>query len=126
MRSLSRRWWTRALSSAIGLCLSATLALGHAIVQKASLDDSTVQANTATHVTLKFNSGIEAGFTKVTLVKASGEEEPLIVESASAPATVRIQLPPLAAGAYGLRYKVLAVDGHVTENVLRFTVAATK
>jgi methionine-rich copper-binding protein CopC len=35
---------------------------------------------------------------------------------------VRVDLPPLAAGAYGLRYKVLAVDGHVTESVLRFTV----
>jgi hypothetical protein len=36
---------------------------------------------------------------------------------------VTVDLPPLAAGSYGLRYKVLAADGHVTESLLRFTVA---
>jgi methionine-rich copper-binding protein CopC len=76
-------------------------------------------------VTLTFNSSIESGFTKVMLVTERGEERPLEVEPASGTATLSVQLPPLAAGAYGLRYKVLAVDGHVTENVLRFTVAPT-
>jgi methionine-rich copper-binding protein CopC len=74
-------------------------------------------------VTLTFNSRIESGFTKVMLVSAHGEERPLEIDPASTPATVSVQLPPLAAGSYGLRYKVLAVDGHVTENVLRFNVA---
>jgi methionine-rich copper-binding protein CopC len=35
-----------------------------------------------------------------------------------------IAVPALAAGKYALRYKVLAADGHVTENVLRFEVMA--
>ena len=33
-----------------------------------------------------------------------------------------MDIPALAAGAYGLRYKVLAADGHFTENGLRFKV----
>ena len=37
---------------------------------------------------------------------------------------IALELPALSAGAFVLRYKVLAVDGHVTENLLRFTVAA--
>jgi methionine-rich copper-binding protein CopC len=37
-----------------------------------------------------------------------------------------VKVPPLAAGRYGLRYKVLAADGHVTESVLRFTVESEK
>jgi methionine-rich copper-binding protein CopC len=100
------------------------LALAHAVVQKASLDDTKVVAGKATHVTLKFNSGIEPKFTKVTLVERGGGERALAVAPASGPATVDVELPPLAAGTYGLRYKVLAVDGHVTEDVLRFTVTA--
>jgi methionine-rich copper-binding protein CopC len=92
------------------------------VVQKASLEDAAVQADKATRVTLTFNSGIESGFAKVMLVTERGEERPLEVEPASGPSTLSVQLPPLAAGGYGLRYKVLAVDGHVTENVLRFTV----
>jgi len=104
------------------IALSATLALGHAVVQKASLEDAAVQANKATSVTLTFNSSIESGFAKVMLVTERGEERPLEVEPATGSSTLSVQLPPLAAGSYGLRYKVLAVDGHVTENVLRFTV----
>jgi methionine-rich copper-binding protein CopC len=106
-----------------GVALSATLALGHAVVQKASLEDAAVREHEATRVTLTFNSGIESGFAKVMLVTEGGEERPLEVEPASGPSTLSVQLPPLAAGSYGLRYKVLAVDGHVTESVLRFTVA---
>ena len=119
---MSRRQWRQACLSAAVLALSATLSFGHAVVKKASLDDTTVRANEATRVTLTFNSGIESGFTKVLLVTERGEERPLEVEPANGPSTVSVQLPPLAAGTYGLRYKVLAVDGHVTENVLRFTV----
>jgi methionine-rich copper-binding protein CopC len=120
---MSRRHWTHACLSAAVLALSATLAFGHAVVQKASLDEETVRANEATRVTLTFNSRIESGFTKVVLVSAQGEERALDIVPASSPAIVTVQLPPLVAGSYGLRYKVLAVDGHVTENVLRFTVA---
>jgi copper resistance protein C len=112
------RW----LAFAVLLAALPALALAHAVVQKASLDDSAVVAGEATHVTLKFNSGIEPGFTKVTLVDARGEERALTLGPASGAATVDVALPPLAAGTYGLRYKVLAVDGHVTEDVLRFTV----
>ncbi len=120
---MARRLWTHACWSAAVVALSATLAFGHAVVQKASLDEETVRANEATRVTLTFNSRIESGFTKVVLVSPHGEERPLEIDPASTPATVSVQLPPLVAGSYGLRYKVLAVDGHVTENMLRFTVA---
>ena len=119
---MSQRQWKQVCLSAAGIALSATLSFGHAVVTKASLEGTTVHANEATTVTLTFNSGIESGFTKVLLVTGGGEQRPLEVEPAGGPSTVSVQLPPLAAGTYGLRYKVLAVDGHVTENVLRFTV----
>lgn len=123
---MPRRWWKNSCWSGAGLVLWATLAFAHAVVQKASLEDAAVKPDTPTAVTLRFNSGIEEGFTKVTLVTDHGGEQTLTVEPGAGPATVRVQLPALAAGSYGLRYKVLAVDGHVTENVLRFTVAPAK
>ena len=119
-----RRYWPRAWWFAFLWMSLTTLAHGHAVVQRTSLGDAPVKANTPTRITLKFNSGIEKGFTRVMLVTESGEARPLEVSPGDAPATVSVDLPALAAGRYGLRYKVLAVDGHVTENVVRFTVAA--
>lgn len=109
-------------AGALGALAVASLAAAHAVVQKASLEDTAVRPDTATRVTLKFNSAVEPGFTRVTLLRDGGDEQPLAVEPVQGAAAVHVDLPPLPAGAYGLRYKVLAVDGHVTESVLRFTV----
>jgi methionine-rich copper-binding protein CopC len=35
---------------------------------------------------------------------------------------VLVQLPALTSGNYALRYRVLAADGHVTEDTIRFSV----
>jgi methionine-rich copper-binding protein CopC len=104
--------------------LVAARADAHAVVIKASLDDAPVHANTPTQVTLQFNSRIEPGFTRVTLLGAT--EEPLAVEAGPDAGRVTVALPGLAAGAYALRYKVLAVDGHVTESTLRFRVTGAE
>jgi copper resistance protein C len=40
------------------------------------------------------------------------------------PDRLTIPLEALSPGAYVLRYRVLAVDGHITEGALRFTVGA--
>ncbi len=37
-----------------------------------------------------------------------------------------VELPALAPGAYALRYRVLATDGHYTDNALRFRVRAER
>jgi hypothetical protein len=109
---------------ALALCLPASLALAHAVLTRASLQETPVVVEKATQVTLRFNTAIELGFTKVLLVSAAGEERALEVAPGGDPGTVTVGLPPLPAGAYGLRYKVLAADGHVTESILRFRVSA--
>ena len=111
----------RARSLAAVLSLLPGIALAHAILTKASLE-GTVRAGTPTAVTLQFNSRIELEVTKVVLVNAAGEEQPLAITPASGPGAFAVSLPALAPGAYGLRYKVLAADGHVTESILRFRV----
>ncbi len=122
MRSVLRL----ACSGALVLCLVPSIALAHAIMIRASLEETPVVANAATRVTLHFNTSVELRFTKVLLVNGAGEERALAVAPGAAPGTLIVTLPPLPAGAYGLRYKVLATDGHVTENILRFRVSAPK
>src|SRR5262245_47152452 len=97
--------------------------LGHAVLTKASLEGTPIRPQTETTVTLSFNAASEPGFTKVILVDARNEERVLPVLPQSTAGKVSVTVPPLAPGTYGLRYKVLAADGHVTESVLRFTVA---
>jgi len=116
------RPWERGCRAALVLAGAPALVLAHAILTKASLEGG-VAAGKATTVTLRFNAGIEPGFTRVQLVDARGEARTLEVAPGTGPDRVIVNVPPLEAGSYGLRYKVLAADGHVTESVLRFKVA---
>src|SRR5262245_41656266 len=114
-----------ALSLLLVLCRAAPL-LAHAVLTKTTLDGTPVRAGTPTTVTLSFNAAIEPGLSKVVLVNERREERVLEVVPRSEREAVTVTLPALTPGAYGLRYKVLAVDGHVTESVVRFKVAATE
>jgi hypothetical protein len=124
----------RPASSAVAAVLGLAIAAGagrpeavhaHAVVTKATLRDATIPANTPAETTLEFNSAIERSLAKVTLVDAQGGETVLAQAPGERPANVLVvALPALAAGRYALKYKVLAADGHVTESVLRFEVAA--
>ncbi|HWP66726.1 MAG TPA: copper resistance CopC family protein [Candidatus Limnocylindria bacterium] len=100
-------------------------AAAHAVVTRATLRDAIIPAGKASETTLEFNGAIEAKLAKVTLVDDGGTERALeLVPGGHPPNVLVVSLPPLAPGHYALRYKVLAADGHVTESVLRFRVAA--
>lgn len=112
------------------LCASLLVALpavacAHAVVKRSSIGDKPLAAGQPTHVTLYFNSAIVTSHTTVKLVGADGNATPLdLVPGAHEPGTLVVALPALQAGSYALHYRVLAADGHVTESVLRFRVAA--
>jgi methionine-rich copper-binding protein CopC len=119
-------------ASLAALLLSAPLVLlmvspasPHAIVLESSLVHDAVLERAPGQVTLRFNSKLEKRFTRITL--AAGDRPPAPValpgdDDASQPDRIVIPLSPLAPGVYVLRYRVLAVDGHITEGALRFTV----
>jgi methionine-rich copper-binding protein CopC len=77
---------------------------------------------------LRFNSKIEKRLTQVSLTAAGGRAVPLpvSVDGSQGPDRVAIPLGPLRPGAYVVRYKVLASDGHITEGALRFSVLEAK
>jgi hypothetical protein len=125
MTRILRRLLVASSCAFLGLWFVPSLGRSHAVVMRASLRETAVVAESATRVRLEFNSAIEAKLAKVTLVDEQGGERPLEPAPGEHPKNqLVVALPPLAAGRYALRYKVLAVDGHVTESVLRFDVTA--
>jgi len=99
----------------------------HAAVKGSSLEETPVLANIATDAKLYFNAGIELKFTKVTLVKDGTKKESILsFEAGKKPGELIVKLPALPEGTYLIRYKVLAEDGHLTEDIVRFRVKAAR
>ncbi len=95
----------------------------HAIVLKSSLREHPIRKSVADSIALHFNSRIEVKLSRAVLLSRGQPERPLVLVAGKAPGEVTVKLPPLEPGDYALRYRVLAADGHVTEETLRFTVA---
>ena len=101
----------------------------HAIVLESSPVQDAILERAPAQVILRFNSKIEKRFTRVTLAAADQPPAPVALPRSDDPDTpdrLVIPLGPLARGVYVLRYRVLAVDGHITEGALRFTVGAPR
>ena len=95
----------------------------HAIVLKTSLAEHPIRKSTADSITLHFNSRIEVKLSRASLVSRDQPERSLTMTAGAAPGDVLVRLPALEPGAYALRYRVLAADGHVTEDTIRFSIA---
>jgi len=100
----------------------ANLLSAHAVVTDSTLKIAPVTANQATQIKLNFNSHIELGLSQIFLVSAGDKQTLLKAVSGSVPGQITISLPPLPAGDYALRFKVFAADGHLTEDIIHFTV----
>jgi methionine-rich copper-binding protein CopC len=115
--------WLVGAWCAVALLGGATGADAHAVLAGSSIGKDALAAGAATSATLSFNAGIEAALAKVVL-RGAAADRPLETRAGARASELVVQIPPLSPGAYALHYKVLAVDGHLTEGVLRFTVAA--
>ena len=113
---------TAPVAALVVLAFGPAVVFAHAVVVSTSLEDTPPQAGQAVTATLRFNAAVEPRFSQVFLRSADGREQVLTVAPGPSPDRLRVEIPPLPAGAYGLRYKVLAADGHFTENGLRFKV----
>ena len=116
------------LSAAALWCVLAALTTtdvrAHAVVKPESFDDSTLKPHRAASISLQFNATIHVPFSQVYLLDASGSERLLATRPGEGPHRLVVDLPALAPGAYALRYRVLAADGHYTDNAIRFRIRA--
>ena len=74
-------------------------------------------------VRIQFTEAIEMAFSSVTVTGPNKEVVSQGKLRKLADDTVAIGLKPLQAGNYTVEWQVLSVDTHVTEGVLRFTIA---
>ena len=109
------------------LALSATLLApqGHVgahsiLIESVPAQGAKLSASPQTAL-LRFNARIEPAVTRVSLVEGR-RRTALEISKKSAVDRVIVRLPPLAPGVYSLVYKVLAIDGHVTQGMIQFTV----
>lgn len=94
----------------------------HAVVTTHSLKIAQPRANQAGTVELTFNSKIELGLSQVYLVSKGDTHTLLTISKGEKQGNVAVDIPPLAPGEYALRYKIFAADGHLTEDIIHFSV----
>ncbi|CAG1020962.1 hypothetical protein DOJK_00679 [Patescibacteria group bacterium] len=96
--------------------------LAHAVVTNYSLKAQPIHVNQESKVELFFNSKVELGLSQIFLVSKGDKHDLLKAENGAKQGQIIITVPALEAGDYAIRLKVFAADGHLTEDVIHFTV----
>jgi len=73
-------------------------------------------------VKLRFNVRIDALRSRLTLLRPDGSAQALEISKQALADTLTAEATGLPAGAYRLRWQVLASDGHITRGEIPFTV----
>jgi methionine-rich copper-binding protein CopC len=116
--------FTTAASVFLWVAGAAGLAWPHAYPAVAIPADGAVLRDAPREVRIQFTEGIELEFSRITLKSSNGDKIAQGNLRKLAEDTLVVDLKPLPAGTYTIEWQVLSVDTHVTDGVLRFTVAA--
>ena len=100
----------------------AGLVFAHAVVTDESLKIAPIQAGRPGQAALTFNSQIELGLSQIFLVRKGDKQELLSAENGGKRGQIIVHIPALDYGDYALKLKVFAADGHLTEDVIHFSV----
>ena len=98
-------------------------AAAHAVITDYSLKITPIHANSPATVELSFNSQIELGLSQIFLVSKGDKHQLLQATNGTKQGQVNVHIPSLEAGDYALRFKIFAADGHLTEDVIHFSVS---
>jgi methionine-rich copper-binding protein CopC len=115
-------------ASAVLLALAGSPALvrGHAYPIIVLPPDGATLREAPREVRMQFTEGVEMEFSRIVVKNTDGEVFSQGKLRRLAEDIVAIDVKPLRAGAYRIEWQVLSVDTHVTDGVLRFTVAPGK
>ncbi|MFO7172766.1 MAG: copper resistance protein CopC [Bacillota bacterium] len=103
---------------------AAGTAQAHAGLEESVPADGAVLSAPPPEVRITFTEPLEPQLSTLTLVDAQGQPVPGTTQAAEGDRTLTLRLPPLPSGAFRVRWRILAKDGHVTEGSIEFTVAA--
>ncbi len=108
---------------ALLLCLMAPPALAHAILVGSTPSPNAHIKPGPLAITLRYNSRIDTGRSKLTLTAPDHGLTRLAVAADDSEAEMRSSAT-VGPGTYVLRWQVLALDGHITRGNVPFTVDA--
>jgi len=125
MRNRKSRW-TLALAGMVALVMLLTVgfAEGHAVLKSSSPAANATVTGPDVPIALKFNVRIDAGRSKVQLLRPDSTQTDLAIDKQTEPDTLTSKATGLAPGAYKIQWQVLAPDGHITRGEIPFTVKA--
>ena len=99
------------------------LAQAHAILEESSPPAGAVSKAGKLDLRLRFNSRIDRGRSRLTLIRADRTKDTIPIAPSGPPDIVEARLN-LTPGEYVIRWQVLAVDGHITRGDVPLTVTA--
>src|SRR5262249_1397604 len=109
--------WERGLALAFVMCvLTAAAAAGHAVLQRSEPRAASTLKRAPDEVRLYFSERLEPAYSTV----RAGRRDTRV--DRTNPLLLRATLPPLPTGTYKVQWRVLSVDGDVTEGVFTFSI----
>ena len=97
-------------------------AAAHAVLLESSPALKSAVPGPDVPVKLRFNVRVDALRSRLTLIRPDGSTQALEISKQTPADTLSAEATGLAAGAYRLRWQVLASDGHITRGEIPFTV----
>ena len=111
--------------AAVAAFLSVPSAAAHAILLESSPALKSAVPGPDVPIKLRFNVRIDALRSRLTLIRPDGSSHTLEINKETSADTLSTEATGLAAGAYRLRWQVLASDGHITRGEISFTVTSS-
>jgi copper resistance protein C len=115
----------RRLGLALAACaLTATVAAGHAVLQRAEPRVESKLKRAPDDVKLYFTERLEPAYSAFRVLNDQGvqvDRQDSRVDRTN-PALLRATLPPLPPGTYKVQWRVLSIDGDVTEGAFTFRI----
>ncbi|MGH8490307.1 MAG: copper resistance CopC family protein [Gammaproteobacteria bacterium] len=115
-----RRYRGRIVLGILAASCCPSISWSHAILIDSTVRQDARLTESPKNISLRLNSRIEHGLSRFTLERNGGQKVTSLQAEPRGPDRILVHLPALAPGTSVLRYRVLAVDGHITEGVLRF------
>ena len=115
----------RRVGLALAACvLTASVAAGHAVLQRAEPRVESKLKRAPDEVRLYFSERLEPAYSSVRVLNdrdAQVDRRDSRIDRAN-PALLRVTLPPLSPGTYKVVWRVLSIDADVTEGTFTFRV----
>jgi copper resistance protein C len=116
---------SRAVLTALLLVLLVPgVARAHAVLVKSSPAKRAVVSTPPPRVELVFNERLEPAYSTVSVWAADNRriDDGKVVVGPEDPRRLTVGVPPVQAGTYTIKFRVLSVDGHIVEGTFPFEV----